>query len=83
MTRFETTGYTVVDGVEVDITIEGDEDRGEEVLMDLKERMGCLAAAYDTQTPPDRIEDVSHEFMPIITMDWDSKFGHTEEDADE
>ncbi len=68
-----TEGISVIDGVEIDITVRGDEKKAEKALMDLKERCGRIAQAYDEQTPPDELEpDV--EYLPLMTVDWDGVF---------
>jgi len=68
------TAETAIDGVEVDITIRGDEHRADTVLKDLRERLGRLAAAFDTQTPPDEIDAVPDEYTPSIGVSWDRVF---------
>lgn len=73
-----TTGITVVDGVEVNVEVSGDEDRAEKVLMDLKERLGRLGAAIDAQTPPDELpDDLGNDHpgkVPPMTVAWDRIF---------
>ncbi len=64
-----TEGISVIDGVEVDITVRGDEDKASKSLMDLKERCGRIAQAYDEQTPPDEVE-LSNEYLPPMTVAW-------------
>jgi hypothetical protein len=71
-----TTEITVVEGVEVDITVRGDEDRAEKVLLDLKERLGILGAAYDAEVPPDALGDVPEEFVPPMSVAWDRVFDY-------
>jgi hypothetical protein len=74
-----TTGIAVVEGVEVDVTVRGDEDRAEKVLMDLKERIGVLAAAYDHETPPadlpDDLGDLGdRRYTPPMSVAWGRVF---------
>jgi len=69
-----TEGITAVDGVEVDITVRGDEDKAQKVLMDLKEHMGLLGYAFESEIPPDEIDDVPSEYMPIMSVAWDGVF---------
>jgi hypothetical protein len=70
-----TTGISVVEGVEVDVTVRGDEDRAGMVLIDLKERLAVLAAAYDHQTPPadlpDDLGDLGERYKPPMSVVWD------------
>lgn len=78
--NYESTAkeITAVDGVEVDITVRGDEDRAEKVMMDLKERMGVLAAAFDHETPPEELPDDLNElgngYVPFMTVAWERVF---------
>lgn len=72
--RASTTGITVVDGVEVDIEVRGDEDKAEKVLMDLQERLGVVATAFDTETPPENIGRVPDEYRPMMTVAWTRLF---------
>lgn len=75
-----TEGIAVVGGVEVDITVRGDEDRAEKVLMDMKERLGLLGAAFEGQTPPGDIEEVPDEYVPPMTVAWDRVFGEADDE---
>jgi len=61
----------IVRGVSVDITVRGDEDKSEKVMMDLKDRLGYIAEAYETETPPDKINDRSAKNSPLMTVAWD------------
>ena len=78
MTKVATTAVSVVDGVEVDIEVRGDGDRAEKVLMDLKDRLGWLGAAYELEKAPSEITDRPHDKTPPMTIDWEMVF----EDAD-
>lgn len=77
-----TLGIGVIDGVSVDITVSGDEDKAEKVLMDLKERAGRLAAAFEDETPPDELpDDLGKEHpdkVPPMTVAWDRIFEEDE-----
>jgi hypothetical protein len=77
--RASVTAITVVDGVEVDVTVRGDEDRAEKVLMDLKERLGVLGYAYESQTPPEDLTDIPSEYRPLMTPAWGRLLGDTDE----
>lgn len=76
MTYHATTeGVAAVDGVEVDITVRGNEDKAEKVMMDLKERMGRLGAAFERDTPPSELpEYVGEKYTPLMTVAWDRVF---------
>jgi hypothetical protein len=76
-------GIEVVDGVEVDIEVRGDEDRAENVLLDLKDRLGYIAHAYDIQQHPDAIVNRPEDKRPLMTVDWGQVMGFKETDADE
>lgn len=85
---YETTTdqITVVDGVEVDVTVRdtgGGERKADHVSRDLKERLGVLAAAFDSETPPDDIEDVPGEYTPMMTNAWGRIFGDDDADTGE
>lgn len=67
-------GITALDGVSVDVTVRGNEEKAEKVMMDLKERVGILGAAYDKQTPPDQLDEVPVDYIPIMTVAWDQVF---------
>ena len=84
MTETTTEGITVVDGVEIDISVRGDADRAHKVMIDLKERLGRLAAAYEEETPPSELpEDLTEthpEKTPMMTVAWERVFnGDTDE----
>lgn len=81
--RGMTEDITIVDGVEVDITVRGDEDRAEKVLMDLKERLGVIGAAYDQETPPDELEAIPSKFQPPMRVAWEHVLGDGTEGDDE
>ena len=70
----KTKGIRAVNGVEVDIEVRGNEDRAEKVMMDLKERLGRLGAAYDEGKAPDKLEDIPPEYKPIFTINWSEVF---------
>jgi len=74
MTKVSSVGMTAIDGVEVDISVRGEEDRAEKVLMDLKERVGRLGAAYETETPPNELKDEHAEYVPMMTVAWTKVF---------
>lgn len=74
MTRLTVKGVTAVDGVTVNIVVEGDEDRAEKVVMDLKERLGRLGAAYEMETPPDELDDIPPEYVPVMAVAWGRVF---------
>jgi hypothetical protein len=69
-----TEGISIIDGVEVDITVRGTEDKAEKTLMALKERCGIIAAAYDKQTPPSEFDRTPVEYMPMMKVDWEGVF---------
>lgn len=69
---------TAVEGVEVDITVRGDEDKAEKVMMDLKERIGVLGYAFDEQTPPDELDNIPADYRPLMTPAWDRIFDDSE-----
>lgn len=69
-----TEEITVVDGVKVDIEVCGNEDRAEKVLMDLKNRLGWIAEAYDEEVPPDHLDERSWENTAPMTVNWDHVF---------
>jgi hypothetical protein len=71
---------TVVDGVEVDIEVRGDERRAETVLMDLKDRLGWVAEAYEQETPPSELDECTSVNTPPIRVSWERVFA---EDNDE
>ena len=77
-----TEEIAVLDGVEVDITVRGDEDKAEKALLDLKERLGVLAAAYDAETPPEQLDEVPNEYRPLMSVAWDQVFSR-EVEADD
>jgi hypothetical protein len=66
---------TVIDGVEIDIEVRGDEDRAETALMDLKDHLGWIAEAYDQETPPEQLDDRASENTPLMSVDWAGVFG--------
>jgi hypothetical protein len=74
MTDIEVEGITAVGGVEVDISVSGEEDRANKVVTDLKERLGILGAAYATETPPDELDDIPQEYTPPMSVAWDRVF---------
>ena len=74
-----TTEITIVDGVSVDITVSGDESRSEKVLMDLKDRLGWIGAAYDQETPISQIDERPSDFRPLMTVNWESVFSPEDE----
>ena len=74
MTRLETEGITVVDGVEIDITIRGEENKANKTLQELKTHCGRIGQAFDEETPPMEV-DLSAEYMPLMFVAWDSEFG--------
>jgi len=88
-----TEAITVVEGVEVDVRVRdtgAGERRADKVLIDLKERLGVLAAAYDAKTPPDDLDKVPDEFVPdeipdeyvpAMTVAWDRVFEDDEGDT--
>ena len=69
----------MVDGVEVDIEVRGDEDRAEKALVDLKNRLGWIAEAYEQETPPEQLDGRSSENTPIMSVDWAGVFGDDDE----
>lgn len=70
-----TEGVTIVDGVEVDITVRGEEDKAEKTLMDLKERLGRIGAAYANETPPSELgANLDNKYLPLMTVDWEGVF---------
>jgi hypothetical protein len=72
-----TTDISIVDGVEVDITVrEAGDGNGEvdKVLLDLKERLGILGYAFETETPPNEIEEVPDRFTAPMSVAWDRVF---------
>lgn len=77
--RATTTGIAVVGGVEVDITVRGNEDRAEKVLMDLNARLGRLGAAFEGETPPSEIQEVPDEYTPPMTVAWGRVFEESDD----
>jgi len=69
-----TEAIAAIDGVEIDITVRGDEDKAEKALMDLKERIGVIATAYEQQTPPDELDEIPDEYVPMMTVAWGRVF---------
>ena len=69
-----TNGILVVDGVKVDISVQGDEDKAEKVMMDLKDRLGWIATAYEEGVPPEELEDRPAEYTPLMSVNWDKVF---------
>ena len=78
--KASTVEITVIDGVEVDIEVRGDEDRAEKALMDLKNRLGWIAEGYKQEVPPDRLDERSDENTPIMSVDWDGVFDYETDD---
>lgn len=74
MTKIETTGMMVVDGVTVDISIEGEEDKAEKTMLHLKEQLGLLAAAYNEQKPPGEFDTTPVEYRFPMTVAWERYF---------
>lgn len=72
--RAATNEITVVEGVEVDIEVRGDEDKAEKVLMDVKERLGLLGAAFNEERPPEDFDEVPAEFAPMMSVAWGRVF---------
>jgi hypothetical protein len=84
------TRITVVEGVEVDLSVRGDEKRAEKVLIDLKERLAVLAAAFDHETPPGDLPDdlaalteEDNRYTPPMSVAWDRVFTDETDDDDE
>jgi hypothetical protein len=71
---------SAVDGVEVDIIVRGDEDRADKVLMDLKDRLGWIGAAYEIEVPPDWMDDRPDEYTPLMSVNWARVFGVEDSD---
>jgi len=71
------TDISIVDGVEVDIivreTSDGDGDP-DKVLLDLKEQLGVLGYAFETETPPSGIDGVPDHFTAPMSVAWDRVF---------
>ena len=79
----DTTCITVVDGVEVDVTVRdagAGERKADQVTMDLKERLGVLQTAYETETPPDELTEIPSENTPPMTVAWGRLFADGETD---
>lgn len=74
-----TEEITVVDGVEVDIEVRGDENRAEKVLIELKDQLGWVAEAYDEETPPDKLDARSFENTPPMGVNWGDMFGEQDD----
>lgn len=70
----KTVDISAIDGVKIDITVRGDEERAEKALMDLKERIGVIAAAYDAETPPSELDDIPNEYVPLMSVAWGRVF---------
>jgi len=73
---------TVIDGVEVSITVEdvgGDERKADQVLMDLQERIGILQTAYEKEVPPSELDDVPTDYTPMMAVSWESVFESEDE----
>jgi len=72
---------TVVDGVEVTVTVEdvgGGECKSDHVLLDLQERLGIIQTAYEQETPPSELGDIPDEYLPMMTVAWDRLFSDEE-----
>lgn len=72
-----TTEITVVDGVEVDLTVRAtgdDERKADHVMMDVQERLGIIATAFDTETPPGELDRIPDENVPPMTVAWERIF---------
>ena len=83
-----TEGISVVEGVEVDVTVRGDEDRASKVLIDLKARLGVLAAAFDHEIPPGRLpEDLGtltedeNRYTPPVSVAWGRVLADEDDEA--
>jgi len=78
-----TEAITVVDGMEIDIEVRqlrgGDEERCEKVLMDLKDRLGLVAQAFEDETPPSEITDRDPAKVPMMTVAWGRLFSEDEQ----
>jgi len=74
MTKLKTSGITVVDGVEVDIEVRGDEDKAEKTLMDLKARLSELGAAFEYEKPPSEFDEIPTEYRAPMSVAWDRVF---------
>ena len=72
--KTKTTDIEVIHGVSVDITVRGDEDKAEKVAMDLRDRLGQIAEAYETETPPRELTSRSDKNTPLMTVAWDRVF---------
>jgi len=70
MTKVSSEGIQVVDGVTVDITVRGNEDVAEKVMIDLTDRLGWIAEAYDTGVPPDELTERDPENTPPMRVGW-------------
>lgn len=74
---------TVVDGVEVDLTIRdtgGGKRRVDQVKIELKEHLGRLGYAYETETPPMKIKQPPSKYFPILSVDWSVLFAEDTDD---
>jgi len=74
MTRHRTKDIEAIDGVSVDIEVEGEEDTAEKVMMELKDYIGWIAEAYDQEVPPGDLETRSDEHTPLMGVNWDAVF---------
>jgi len=68
------TGITVLEGVEIDITVSGNEKKAEKAMMELKEHTGRIQAAFEQEQPPLEFERAPPEYLPLMTVDWDLVF---------
>jgi len=78
MTKLEVEGISVVEGVEIDITVEGSENRANKTLQELKTHCGRIGQAFEDETPPMDVAQ-SPEYMPLMVVDWGAEFSEGQE----
>jgi hypothetical protein len=69
-----TEEITVVDGVEVDITVRdtgAGERRVDHTLTELKTHLGRIATTFEQRTPPLELEEIPDQNKPMLGVAWD------------
>jgi hypothetical protein len=73
-----TEEITVVDGVEIDITVRdtgAGERRVDHTLTELKTHLGRIATAFEQRTPPLELEEIPDQNKPMFSVAWDRVLG--------
>lgn len=68
---------TAIEGAEVEVTVRDTgvgERTADKILMGLKQDVGVLAAAFDAETPPDDLDEVPAEYVPLMVVNWEGYF---------